>query len=112
MNSLDTTILVYAVSELDGEKERIAKSLVDQASNEGWPIAAQVYGEFVSVMVGRKYTTRKEAKVAIETFVAVMPPLVSSLTAHAAALSLVSEKQMQYWDALHVAVVIGARAGK
>jgi predicted nucleic acid-binding protein len=103
MNSLDTNILVYAVSELDGEKERIAKSLVDHASNDGWPIAAQVYGEFFSVMVRRNFMTRSEARAAIEAFSAVMPPLVSSLTAHAAALSLASEKQMQYWDALIVA---------
>ena len=103
MNSLDTNIFVYAVSELDGEKERIAKSLVDQASNDGWPIAAQVYGEFFSVMVRRKYMTRKEANVAIETFSAVMPSVVSSLTAHAAALQLATAKQMQYWDALIIA---------
>ena len=103
MNSLVTNILVYAVSELNGEKERIAKSLVDQASKGGWPIAAQVYGEFFSVMVRRKYMTRKDANVAIEAFSAVMPPVVSSLTAHAAALQLATEKQMQYWDALIIA---------
>jgi predicted nucleic acid-binding protein len=103
MNSLDTNILVYAVSELNGEKERIAKSLVDQASNESWPIAAQVYGEFFSVMVRRKYMTRQEANIAVEAFSAVMPPVVSSLAAHAAALKLATARQMQYWDALIIA---------
>ena len=104
MNSLDTNVLVYAVSALEGDKEKAARKLLVRATTAGWSIAAQVYGEFFAVMTRRQYMTRKEARAAIETFSAVMPALPSTVTAHAAALKLATEKQVQYWDALIIAV--------
>lgn len=104
MNSLDTNVLVYAVSALAGHKETAAKKLLARALDSGWPVAAQVYGEFFAVMTRRQYMTRKEARVAIEAFSAVMPAMPSTVTAHVAALKLATEKQVQYWDALIIAV--------
>lgn len=104
MNSLDTNVLVYAVSTPEGDREKIARKLLRSATNAGWPISAQVYGEFFAVMTRRLYMTRKEARGAIEAFCAVMPPIPSTITAHAAALKLAAEKQVQYWDALIIAV--------
>jgi predicted nucleic acid-binding protein len=104
MNSLDTNILVYAVSALEGAREKTARKLLDRASNEGWYVSAQVYGEFYAVMTRRQYMSRKEARAAIEAFSAVMPALPSTVTAHVAALRLAAEKQVQYWDALIIAV--------
>jgi predicted nucleic acid-binding protein len=104
MKSLDTNVLVYAVSELDGLKENAAKKLLEEALKGGWPIAAQVYGEFFSVMIRKKYMSRTDARAAIQTFSELMPALASSVTAHSAALKLAAEKQMPYWDALIVAV--------
>ena len=104
MNSLDTNVLVYAVSALDGDKEKAAKALLARASIAGWPIAAQAYGEFFAVMTRRQYMTRKAARAAIEAFSAVMPAIPSTVTAHVAALKLATEKQVQYWDALIIAV--------
>jgi predicted nucleic acid-binding protein len=49
MNSLDTNILVYAVSRSEGLKKTAARALLSDALNKAWPIAAQVYGEFFSV---------------------------------------------------------------
>jgi predicted nucleic acid-binding protein len=104
MKSLDTSILVYAVSDVDGLKENAAKKLLEEALNSGWPVAAQVYGEFFSVMTRKKYMSRAEARFAIRNYCELMPPLSSSVTAHSAALKLAAEKQMQYWDALIVAI--------
>jgi predicted nucleic acid-binding protein len=104
VNSLDTNVFVYAVSDINGAKELAAKKLLSRATNAGWPVAAQVYGEFYSLMTRRKYMTRQQALEAVDAFIAVMPPLASSLTAHAAALRLATDKQMQYWDALIVAI--------
>lgn len=104
MNSLDTNVLVYAVSELDGPKETAAKLLLSEALHGSWPIAAQVYGEFYSVMTRKNYMSRIDARAAIQTYLELMPALPSSLTAHAAALKLATERQIQYWDALIIAV--------
>jgi predicted nucleic acid-binding protein len=104
MNSLDTNVLVYAVSPAEGERETAARKLLRTATDEGWCIAAQVYGEFYSVMTRRQYMTRREARRAVEAFGAVMPALPSTVTAHAAALRLAAERQVQYWDALIIAV--------
>ena len=104
MNSLDTNVLVYAVSTSEGDKEKSARKFLRVATNACWPIAAQVYGEFFAVMTRRQYMTRKEARGAIEAFGAVMPPMPSTVTTHAAALKLAAEKQVQYWGALIIAV--------
>lgn len=104
MNSLDTNVLVYAVSPTEGDREKAARKLLLSATGSGWPVAAQVYGEFFSVMTRRQYMTRKEARSAVETFGAVMPAMPSTITAHVAALKLAAERQVQYWDALIIAV--------
>ncbi len=104
MNSLDTKVFIYAVSSIDGVKELAARKLLSRASDAGWPIAAQVYGEFYSLMTRRKYMTRQQALDAVDAFIAVMPALPSTLTAHAAALRLATDKQMQFRDALIVAI--------
>ena len=85
-------------------RENIARKLLRRASLGGWPIAAQVYGEFYAVMIRRQLMSRKEARAAIDTFSAVMPPLPSTIAAHAAALALATEKQVQIWDALIIEV--------
>lgn len=104
MNSLDTNVLVYAVSPSEGHREALARTLLHRATQEGWPVAAQVYGEFFAVMTRRQLMTRKAAQAAVQAFCAVMPPLGSSTAAHAAALKLAADKQLQYWDALIIAV--------
>ncbi len=104
MNSLDTNVLVYAVSALEGPREQAARALLARASNAGWPIPAQVYGEFFAVMTRRQLMTRRAAQAAVEAFCAVMPPMGSTVAAHAAGLKLAAQKQVQYWDALIIAV--------
>ena len=65
MNALDTNVLVYAVSALDGSKEKAAKKILARATHAGWSVPAQVYGEFFAVMTRRQCMTRKEARAAI-----------------------------------------------
>ncbi len=104
MNALDTNVLVYAVSASEGRKEKAARSILARAANAGWPIPAQVYGEFFAVITRRQNMTRQEARAAVEAFSALMPALPSTVTAHVAALKLAAERQVQYWDALIIAV--------
>jgi predicted nucleic acid-binding protein len=104
MNSLDTNILVYAVSSSEGLKETTARALLEMALNNAWPIAAQVYGEFFSVMTKKNLMNRTEARSAIQSYAELMPPLPLTISAHAAALKLATDRQMQYWDALIIAI--------
>ena len=104
MNSLDTNILVYATDESDALKHVACRKLLERALKAGWPIAAQVYGEFFSVVMRKRLTSRATARAVIEAWSASMPPMPSSLTAHTAALQLAAEKQVQYWDALIIAI--------
>ena len=77
MNSIDTNVLVYATDETVSAKHASARRLLERALKAGWPIAA---------------------------WAALMPPMPSSVTAHNAALNLAAEKQVQYWDALIIAI--------
>jgi predicted nucleic acid-binding protein len=104
MNSLDTNILIYAVSRSEGLKETAARVLLSEALNNAWPIAAQVYGEFFSVMTKKSLMNRMDARSVIQTYAELMPPLPSTVSAHAAALTLATDRQMQYWDALIIAI--------
>ncbi len=104
MDSLDTNILVYATDESDAEKHAAARKLLERAIKAGWPIEAQVYGEFYAMITRKKLAPRSTARAVIEAWSASMPPIPSSVTAHTAALQLATEKQVQYWDALIIAV--------
>ena len=104
MNALDTNVLVYAVSASDGKKEKEARSILARAAIANWSIPAQVYGEFFAVVTRRQMMSRQEARAAIEAFAAVMPAMPSTVTAHVAALKLAADRQVQYWDALIIAV--------
>ena len=104
MNSLDTNTLVYAVSPAEGRRETRRHELIRRATEAGWPIAAQVHGEFFAVMTRRQLMTRKAAKEAVQTFCAVMPTPGSSVAAHAAALKRPADMQSQHWAALIIAV--------
>ena len=104
MNSLDTNVLVYATDESDVSKHAACRKLLERALKGGWPIAAQVYGEYFSVVTRKRLTSRSTARAVIEAWAASMPPMPSSVTAHTAALQLAAEKQVQYWDALIIAI--------
>lgn len=104
MNSIDTNVLVYATDDTVSAKYTAARSLLERALKAGWPIAAQVYGEYYSVVTRKRLASRISARRAIEAWAALMPPIPSSVTAHNAALNLAAEKQVQYWDALIIAV--------
>ncbi len=103
MFSVDTNVLVYAADRTDEKKHLKALKLVDQASRESWPISAQVYGEFFNVATRRGHVSRERAAEILGVWKGLMPPLVSSLTAHEKALELAANHQMQYWDALIIA---------
>jgi predicted nucleic acid-binding protein len=104
MNSIDTNILVYATDETNATKHATARRLLERALKGGWPIAAQVYGEYFSVVTRKRLVSRTSARQVIDVWSALMPPMPSSVTAHIAALNLATEKQVQYWDALIIAI--------
>ena len=104
MNSIDTNVLVYATDETVSVKHAAARRLLERALRGGWPIAAQVYGEYFSVVTRKRLASRTSARKVIEAWAALMPPMPSSVTAHSAALNLAAEKQVQYWDALIIAI--------
>jgi predicted nucleic acid-binding protein len=47
---------------------------------------------------------RTEARSVIQTYAELMPPLHSTISAHVAALTLATDRQIQYWDALIIAI--------
>ena len=104
MSSIDTSVLVYATDETVSAKHTSARRLLGRALKGGWPIAAQVFGEYFSVVTKKRLASRISARKVIEARAALMPPIPSSVTAHNAALNLATEKQVPYWDALIIAI--------
>jgi predicted nucleic acid-binding protein len=104
MRSLDTNIFIYCIDAKDPRKHDAAINLLARAIDGQWPVAAQVYGEFYSVATRKGLATRAGALDMIETWQALLVPLPSSVLAHACALKLAAAKQVQYWDALIIAI--------
>jgi predicted nucleic acid-binding protein len=104
MNLIDTNIFVYATDETDSAKHVTVRRLLERTLKGGWPIAAQVYGEYFSVVTRKRLVSRTSARQVIGAWSALMPPMPSSVTAHTAALNLATDKQVQYWDALIIAI--------
>ena len=51
MNFIDSNVLVYVADDTDAEKQRIARSIVEQAiSSDDFLVSAQVLNEFSSVL--------------------------------------------------------------
>jgi predicted nucleic acid-binding protein len=101
--SLDTNVLVYAFDPSDPIKHEIAKHALDRATRQGWPVTAQVYGEFYNATLRRKIATRPLAMQTISVWQTLMPAIPSSLQAHVRALELATKHQIAYWDALIIA---------
>jgi predicted nucleic acid-binding protein len=55
-------------------------------------------------MTKKNLMNRTEARSVIQTYAELMPPLPSTISAHVAALTLATDRQMQYWDALIIAI--------
>jgi len=102
--SLDTHIFVYCIDSADAKKHQAAIALLARAIDAHWPVAAQVYGEFYAVATRKGLASRAGAFEMVETWQALLVALPSSVSAHAAALKLASTKQVQYWDALIIAI--------
>lgn len=103
MRFFDTNILVYAASDQDTRKKKIAMELLRHAleSNHDGCISSQVISEFVGIMVGKL----KMPTPVVEQFLDVFRPLQAcdvtyDLVRHA--LMVREECQLSYWDALIV----------
>ena len=104
MKSIDTDVLVSATDETASARHASARRLLERALKGSWPIAAQVYGEYFSVVTRKRLAPRTSARKVIAAWAALMPPMPSSVTANNAALNLATEKQVQYWAALIIAI--------
>jgi predicted nucleic acid-binding protein len=58
MNSIDTNILLHATDETVSSNHASARRLLERALKAGWPIAAQVYGEYFSVVMKKRLASR------------------------------------------------------
>ena len=52
MTFIDSNVLIYVADDTDAEKQRIARSVVEQAiSSDDFLVSAQVLNEFTSVLL-------------------------------------------------------------
>ena len=101
--SLDTCVLVYAIDASQGARFDVARSLLERALIDGWPICLQVLGEFYRVVTRKKMLEPRIAARLIGEWKTLMTPCASSAEAFDAALTYAARSQAQFWDALILA---------
>ncbi len=104
--TLDTNILIYAVSTDDAHKQGIAQALLAKAlrSQDGQCVmVSQVLGEFMSATTRRGCLDCASAAAFTRKCALAIKVVAASPAAFEAATALFANHQYQFWDALIVA---------
>lgn len=108
--ALDSNVLLYAMDINDARRGERAKAVIAALPAESVVLPAQVLGETLNVLTGRKVGwARARARDAVGQWLAAYPVRETTATAMMAAADLVAEHQLQVWDA--VILVVAAEAG-
>lgn len=104
MRFFDTNVLIYASSNQDPRKKKIAVGLIQHALkvNHDGMISTQVLQEFCCAMLRKRLATQEQLDTLLDFYVEL---LVTDVTVDLVrrALKLQEEYQLQYYDALIVA---------
>ena len=103
MRFFDTNILVYAVTDQDPRKKRIANEVLSHALevNHDGCISTQVLQEFCNTLLGKRLRTREEVDRLLDYYRELLVTDVTiDLVRHA--LEVKEEYGIQYYDALIV----------
>jgi predicted nucleic acid-binding protein len=102
--ALDTNILAYAEGVGDAERCRNARKLVGRLPLERVILPAQTLGELYRVLTGKARRESGQAREAILGWADSFAVADSTWENFQAALDLATDRQMQIWDALILAV--------
>jgi predicted nucleic acid-binding protein len=107
--SFDTNMLIYAVSDSDPDKQRLAQNLIGQTARLNGLIVQQVYGEFFNYCARKKILGKETVLEQVAQWQKIFPPVATAAKDHPAAFDLAHRYQLQFWDALilHVAASAG-----
>ena len=108
---VDTNVLVYAFDKSGSPKKRVAQQLMNELMEEDrLRLSTQVLQELF-VTLTRKVSQRcsSEEALAVLEDLSAWPMMVVDLAAIRAAVALVDQANLSFWDAL--VVVAAARAG-
>lgn len=111
--AVDSNILVYfeglGINPADKGKEEAARTLVERIPAGRLAIPAQVLGETYRVLSVKHKLPRAEALRRVLAWKGAVDILPTSVEAMAWALRLATEKQVQVWDAVILAVAVENR---
>jgi predicted nucleic acid-binding protein len=102
---LDSNLLVYAELEPESDKGRRASAVIGDATRNA-VIAAQVFGEFLSVVRRKKPDALTLAILQVEKYRRVVKAPPTTPDAVMTAIEISRDRNMQFWDAL-ICVVAG-----
>jgi predicted nucleic acid-binding protein len=105
--ALDTNILAYAEGLGDVRRCTQARSLVASLPIDGTLIPAQVLGELSRVLLVKARRPPGEVREAVLSWADGFEVSPSAWEDHQAALDLMVDHQLAYWDALILAVAAG-----
>lgn len=101
---LDTNILVYALDPDAGDRHHIASQIVARGIDLDMMLAAQVLGEYLNV-ARRKLPMRLSVALGIVDTVSEILPIIATTAGHISRAGHVSSRyDLQFWDALIIAV--------
>jgi predicted nucleic acid-binding protein len=105
--ALDTNILAYAEGLGDVPRCGRARALLAMLPTDGTLIPAQVLGELARVLVVKARRPAREVREVVLSWADAFEVTGSAWADHQAALDLMVDHQLAYWDALILAVAAG-----
>lgn len=102
--ALDTTLLVYAVGSDSDEKAETIRSIIERVPGKALVIPVQVAGELARVLNRKLKLSAARTTEIVNDWLADFDAPPTTASALEAALTLVSDHQLQLWDAVILAV--------
>jgi predicted nucleic acid-binding protein len=102
--SIDSNILIYSEGINDPQREALARDCLASLPSTGLGIAVQALGEFYRVLVRKAMHPPQIAGQIVRQFEQFATPMPTTVTAFSDALNLVSQHNLQIWDAIILAV--------
>jgi predicted nucleic acid-binding protein len=98
--TVDTNILIYALTDQDDAKHRAARSLVQRARERDCIVTLQVLGEMFRALTGKLHRPAVEAIAAVEDGRSAMPVAAADEACLVDAMDAVAGHGLSFWDAM------------
>ena len=103
---IDTNILIYSIDAANAEKQKKAKSIISELSENGGIISTQVLQEFYNIATKKLCVSKEDAKLLLKYLAECFVVHKNSVNDILHAVEISIKTQFSFWDSLIIAAAI------